>query len=222
MYERQDLLIPQIMKSANAYVVGCGMLGSWTVQSLARTMKSVTAIDFDKVGTENIGTQSYDFRDVGINKAEALKRHLDGFEYSPLTEALTEDFRVLYNTLETNIVISAVDSFEARAMVARWAIHMGAELFIDTRAEGTVGCVVTVVPPLMDHYLATLERDEDTSPPACGAEGTAFVGLWVAAQVTSSIVRVARGMSVPFKVVHDMGFDVRLLTETEVPMTQQS
>jgi molybdopterin/thiamine biosynthesis adenylyltransferase len=211
MYERQSLLIPEAMQRATVVVVGCGMLGSWTVQSLVRTVRTVIAYDMDEVGPENIGTQSYDFMLIGMNKAQALSMSLQGFRnYLGIPERLTEDDLNL--GLEVDAIVSAVDSFEARRMVAAHAERLGA-VFIDTRAHGTVGVVLCVKPSDIPSYLATLESDDTAPEPLCGAEGTGFNGLWVASQVTSSLVRHFRGLPVPFKVVHDVGMDLRLMTQ---------
>lgn len=219
MYERQALLIPDGMKRATAIVVGCGMLGSWTLHSLVRTMRGAFGFDFDTVGPENIGTQAFSFSDETMNKANALSMHMQGLPYSAIPVAFegTISFPAGRGPL---VVVSAVDSFEARRMVAQATKDYGADLFIDTRAAGTVGVVVTAKPEDLGAYIATLESDVDAPNPECGAEGTAFVGLWTAAQVTSSIARHFRGLPVAYKVVHDVGMDARILTQATAPQLE--
>lgn len=219
MYERQALLIPDGMKRATAIVVGCGMLGSWTIHSLTRTMRGVVAYDFDTVGPENIGTQAFTRTDETMNKALAMSMHLQGLPYRVVAEAFEGVVSFPHNTGPI-VVVSAVDSFEARRMVAQATKDYGADLFIDTRAAGTVGVVVTVKPEDLGAYIATLESDADAPSPECGAEGTAFVGLWVAAQVTSSIARHFRGLPVAYKVVHDVGMDARIMTQATAPQLE--
>lgn len=214
LFERQALLIPDGMKRTTAVIVGQGMLGSWLSHSLARTMRGVIAYDMDTVGPENLGTQAFTASDVTMNKAKAMLMHMQGLPYYAVPERFDNDLSRVPNG--GRVVVSAVDSFEGRRAVAKAAFEASASYFIDTRAAGTVGVVVFCTPSDIEAYLATLESDEDAPPPACGAEGTAFVGLWVAAQVTSSIVRAFRGLPVPYKVVHDVGMDLRVMTQASV------
>lgn len=227
---RQTLLIPDGMKQATVVLVGLGMLGSWTAHVLARTCRQVIGFDFDTVDVENIGTQAYDDSDVGIAKASALWAQLRGFPfvgYPVRFEYSGEGMGPEYG--RPLVVVSAVDSFAGRRMVAEWAAQH-ADLFIDTRAHGTVGVVITVpnareqfpeprIDYTFDVYLDTLESDDTAPAPACGAEGTAFVGQWVASQVASSILRYFRGLPVAYKVVRDVAMDMELSRE-EVPMAQ--
>lgn len=226
---RQTLLIPEDMKQATVVLVGLGMLGSWTAHVLARTCRQVIGFDFDTVGVENIGTQAYDERTIGDSKASAMQRSLIGFPFKGLPERF--DSEALYqfadDTLRAGpypmVVVSAVDSFAGRRMVAEWAAKH-AELFLDTRAHGTVGVVITAptmavfvdganISQAMARYLDTLESDESAPAPACGAEGTAFVGQWIASQVASSILRFFKGLPVPYKVVRDVAMDMELARE---------
>lgn len=219
MFQRQSLLIPDAMKQAQAIVIGCGMLGSWTIHSLVRSMHNVIAYDFDAVGPENIGTQAYSYSDESMNKALAMSMHLQGFNYEGRPVAL-DNGDIRRNVMHAEVIVSAVDSFEARRLVAETALTMNADLFIDTRAHGTVGVVVTVKPQDLPAYLATLEDDETAPDPECGAEGTGFLGMWVAQYVTGSIARYFRGLPTAYKVVHDAGMDARILTEATAPQLE--
>ena len=216
MYERQALLIPDAMKQASALVVGCGMLGSWTIHSLIRTMRSVIAYDMDTVGLENIGTQAYSYSDETMNKAQAMSMHLQGFGYI----AVPERFEDGPDMATFEVVVSAVDSFDARRLVADFALQSGAKYFIDTRAHGTVGVVVFVEAKDIPAYLATLESDETAPEPLCGAEGTGFNGMWVAQYLTGALARGFGGLPVNYKVVHDAGMDARILTEATAPQLE--
>jgi hypothetical protein len=233
---RQTLLIPQAMQDCTVVLVGLGMLGSWTAHVLSRTCKGVIGYDFDTVGNENIGTQAYDQLDVGTDKAAALAGDLIGLPFTSFAQRFDgalkgEDIRTYgYSPATTDplVVVSAVDSFEGRRMVAEWA-KSHADLFIDTRAHGTVGVVVTVPvirqPGLLDVggaialYLKELESDGASAPdPQCGAEGTAFVGLWVAQQVASTMVRHFMGLPVPYKTVYDVAMGEAITVEQESPL----
>jgi hypothetical protein len=202
------------------------MLGSWTAHVLARTCQQVYGWDFDTVGLENLGTQAYSALDEGLPKAAVLQAHLGGHPFSGW--AFEFDGKGSYSPWDSGplVVISAVDSFTGRRTVAEWAAPR-ADLFIDTRAHGTVGVVLACPAsphsadaalernPSLRHYLETLESDDSAPTPQCGAEGTAFVGMWVAQQVASTMVRFFKGLPVPYKVVRDVALDLGLVSEAE-------
>ena len=229
---RQTLLIPQDMKNCTVVLVGLGMLGSWTAHALSRTCRTVVGYDFDVVGPENVGTQAYNVFEQGVPKVVALQASLTGLSFKGIDQQFDSSVEVPWGDTFSRslVVVSAVDSMAGRRMVAEWATKHGASLFIDTRAHGTVGVVIALPPysaasfdedfdenntPLA-MYLDTLESDDAVPAPACGAEGTAFVGMWVAQQVTSSILRHFKGLPVPYKVVREVAMDCELLRE-EVP-----
>ena len=59
------------------HVIGVGAIGSHVAEQLVRMGITHIAIwDFDKVEDKNIPNQLYTFRDVGMDKVDALKRHL--------------------------------------------------------------------------------------------------------------------------------------------------
>lgn len=220
LMQRQSLLIAPGMKQGTAIIGGLGMNGSWIAQSLVRTMRNVIGFDMDTVGAENIGTQAYLPKHIGSPKAMSMSMQLEGFDsFSAEDLKLDEACSFLLNPRPI-VVISAIDSFAGRAMMARLAVKSESVLFIDTRTDGTVVTTVSVLPGHIEGYLATLEDDASAPEPACGAEGTAFAGMYHAVQVTSAINRVFKGLPVPYKTVHDVGLDVRLLTEFAQPVKE--
>lgn len=208
---RQQQLISETAQNATIMLVGLGMLGSWTAHTLARMVARVHGYDFDTVGAENIGTQAYSLHDSSCSKSEALMGSLYGLAFAGHPERFGPLTPVPSGAPNPLVVISAVDSFEGRRMVAEWAQKRCADLFIDTRAHGTVGVVLVVAPNQLATYLETLESDDGAPIPACGTEGTAFVGMWVASQVASLINRYCAGLPTPHKQVYDVGMDDRLM-----------
>ena len=230
---RQTLLIPQGMRNCTVVLVGLGMLGSWTAHALSRTCRTVVGYDFDEVGPENVGTQAYNVFERGVPKAVALQASLTGLSFKGIDQQFDSSAEVPWGDTFSRalVVVSAVDSMAGRRMVAEWALQHGANLFVDTRAHGTVGVVVATSPWVGEdpdrnisqahaRYLDELESDDAVPAAQCGAEGTAFVGLWVAQQVTSSILRHFKGLPVPYKVVREVAMDCELLREEVQLMAQ--
>lgn len=215
---RQSKLIPEDLQRASILVVGTGMLGSWVCEALSRIAGEVHGVDFDVVGPENIGTQAFNEQQVGAPKVLALAERLAGLPYTGHAYKFEEtispaslDLRPVENY--PLVVVSAVDSFAARKMVAQWAIANKASLFIDTRAHSTIGVVCARPYDGMLQYINTLESDGVAPDPECGTEGTAFVGLWVAQQVAATLVRFFRGIPSPVKLVYDVAMSDIVLSE---------
>lgn len=215
---RQHELIPEDLQNASVLVVGTGMLGSWTCEALARIAGDVRAYDFDMVGPENVGTQAFCETQIGAPKVVALADRLDGLPYTGYAYRMSPEEQIPY---AIDVVVSAVDSMAARRMCAERALSLGADLFVDTRAHGTIGVVCAILGADIEDYLSTLESDENVPEPACGLEGTAFVGLWVAQQVASTLVRHYRGMTSPTKLVYDVAMSDVVLSEQKREVNQQ-
>lgn len=214
-YLRQNFLLSPAMKNATVIQVGAGMLGSWMVNSLGRTVNRVVLYDFDTVGPENIGTQAFDVASVGVLKVEAL--HLDGLPVQMVPEAFPvgediDDILPWYDRANKVVLVSCVDNFETRKLLAYWAQDNHVDLFVDTRAHANVGVVYTVKYQDLDAYIEELENTPPPPPAACGTEGTAYVGMWVASRATGSINLALQGLPTAFKLVHDvsMGEDLEL------------
>lgn len=219
---RQSRLIPQGMQEANVMLVGLGMGGSWMAHALTRCVGHVYGWDMDEVGPENVGTQAFGMHHIGMNKADAMVAQLVGLPFTGSHhrwEASLDDSPADLGIMGSGplIVVSGVDTFEGRRLLARWADRW-AQLFIDCRIHGTVSGVITVSPTVSglstEEYLKDLTEVQNNAPePACGMEGTAFVAMWEASQVCNTIRRAMMGMRVPPKVVQDVGFDNRIPQE---------
>lgn len=99
-----------------AGVVGCGSVGSFIAEALARTgFEDVVFIDYDKIENKNLDRLLYGTRhNVGQFKAQALTDHLrprataDKFDALPVVAAVyqEEGFRA---TLDCDVLFSCVD-----------------------------------------------------------------------------------------------------------------
>jgi len=61
------------------YMIGCGGIGGWLAQCLAKTLTKddvLTLMDKDKLEPHNLDRQLFDENDVGLLKAEAMSRYL--------------------------------------------------------------------------------------------------------------------------------------------------
>ena len=183
---RQHALLAPNTPKMRVLIYGAGMLGSWVVHALARMVEEVVVWDGgDHVEEGNIGNQAYNELDVGEFKAVALVLAMAGLpvraKHAMFPELLGRHERV------PNIVVACADSMASRRAGASWCHDMKVPLFIDTRASGLDATIITVLPGEYDRYLAALPNDDELEGVPCGATGTAFVGMFVAARVASLI-----------------------------------
>jgi molybdopterin/thiamine biosynthesis adenylyltransferase len=101
-------------------ICGAGAVGSNLVTNLVRQgLHKITVIDFDRVETHNVGTQTYTESDVGIFKVEALQAEVFravGIEIIAIRQTLTA--RNVEKLLQdTDLVVDGFDNHAARALV---------------------------------------------------------------------------------------------------------
>lgn len=107
--------------NAKVTIFGCGGLGSNIAMMLARAgVGTIYLFDFDKVEYSNLNRQNYILKDLGKNKAQALKEHI--LEAIPFIEV--KDFNVkldednIFDYLNlSNIYIEAFDDEQAKTLL---------------------------------------------------------------------------------------------------------
>lgn len=186
---RHEGLIAPGLIDLPIWVIGCGTIGSWVIHNLIRLgFRDIVAWDFDRVGPENIASQCFTMGDAidphdiqgrGIRKVHAISRLEEdvmtpvGGDFTPRVTTIASEFnRENYDGAngfdDRAIVISAVDSLEARRLIATKAAEAHVHRFIDFRMGALFGSVLFVGPMAWDSYFETLDVPfiEETE---CGA-----------------------------------------------------
>lgn len=101
-------------------VCGAGAVGSNLVNNLTRQgLRYITVIDFDRIETHNVGTQTYAESDAGMFKVEALQSEVFravGFEITVVRQKLTE--RNIGKLLKNaDLIADGFDNHASRALV---------------------------------------------------------------------------------------------------------
>ncbi len=130
------------IRAAHVVVVGVGGVGSWTVESLARSgVGRLTLIDLDNVSESNINRQIHALDDtVGMAKVEAMRQRIAHINPGCVVTCI-EDFVEpsnwpnILNGAEVDAVIDACDQVKAKTVMAAWALKERA-LFISVGAAG--------------------------------------------------------------------------------------
>lgn len=133
------------LKDISITVIGAGAIGSWMLIGLAKIgCKNVTFIDFDTVEIVNYSNQIYGPKDIGKTKIEALKGWSES--YLPITENyvfLNTKVDERY-TLDSEIVISAVDCIEVRKMIFS-NLGPNVKLFLDGRIGRSIAAMYSIL-----------------------------------------------------------------------------
>ena len=201
LHSRFSQLVPQATRSMTALIAGAGMTGSWTALALARMVKEVHIWDFDTVEPANLGVQAYDQIDLHMNKALALAGKALGLPLTGHAERFPREIR------PCDVLILAVDSMAARREIAYDAADQDVTFIIDPRILGEMACIHPVMHNDLPEYLRTLPTDAEVTNAPCGAQGTAFTGMWVASQICAIVNNFGRGLPLPPKLVWHVGLN---------------
>ncbi len=179
---RQELLVGPLPRRS-VHLIGLGMHGSWVAQLLARlNIGQLTVWDHDTVGEENLETQAYRLEDVGKTKVDATYENLKLTNWTGRYVPKVEPFSV--HCERSDILISCADDMTTRKQVATAAREHRALMFMESRSAEHVAFIYAFKPTKanLDTYIKTA-FPSDIKVAACGATGTAAVGMAVASTI---------------------------------------
>ncbi len=189
---RQMSLIPMECLRTPVTIIGVGAIGSYAALSLAKMgMSNITVFDMDDVSVENMSSQFYRFKDIGKNKALALRDLVRDFTNTEITAAHVA-FEPRHAPLTSGIVVSAVDSMSARRMIYEAVKNMGwmVKYIIDPRMSAEFYAQYTINPfddADKKTYEKTLYSDEDSVQESCTAKSTVYTAGLAAGLVVKTI-----------------------------------
>jgi molybdopterin/thiamine biosynthesis adenylyltransferase len=126
---------------ADAAIVGCGALGSWTAALLVRALLGrphprIVLVDPGRVEDGNLSAQHFGAADVGTYKVSALRKHLQGLHRGLAVAAHSLPVSELPpGQLRAEVVFGCVDSRTGRKDLNRLAVRLGLTL-IDLGVDG--------------------------------------------------------------------------------------
>lgn len=193
---RQHDLVDESILDTPILVIGAGGIGSFTVLTLAKMgFSDITVYDDDVVSEENMNSQFYRYTDIGKSKVLSLWDLVYSFtdiEIKFHPEKYVDSMVDKHEHLrDTEVIISAVDSMEARSMIYSTREDlMQSYLLIDGRMAANQAEVYTV--DLMDeqsrmNYEAKLWRDEETMDVPCTAKAVMYNVLWIASAISNQV-----------------------------------
>lgn len=193
---RQAEIIPLESLGEHITIIGAGAIGSWVALSLAKMgFNYIDVLDDDVISIENMNCQFYPFKAIGQPKVESLKKLVKAF-----ADVNIRTYNGRFSPEHApfgGIVISAVDSMEARKMI--WDRHKNnaeTKYIIDPRmgAEKSLMYVMSPNDPKdIGSYEKTLYTDENAVQERCTAKATIYTANLLAGQVCKAVKDIAVG-----------------------------
>lgn len=183
---------PRKYKDKQVTVIGAGTIGSWLVQILARMQVNMVVYDHDTVEEHNLTTQTYGDADIGKYKVTALEEQVKVIQPENPHVFISQMYPGP-DDIVGDIIVSAVDSLEARRDIATKLIEKGCVLPI---IDGRVGReqVEVYYFPSAKEWLEQLPEEGDTDP--CGARFTAYAAVQAAGFMANDIKRLLMGQKI--------------------------
>lgn len=193
---RQKDLIPMESLSVPITVIGAGAVGGWVVLSLAKMgFQNLTVYDADHVSIENMNCQFYPYSAIDKSKVETLDGLVQAF-----ANVKIKAINGLYEGKESfeGIVISAVDSMQARKMIwdAQKKKKSKAAYVIDPRMGAETSLLYVMNPKDakdITSYEKTLYTDANAVAERCTAKATIYTANLLAGQVCKAVKDIATG-----------------------------
>ncbi len=192
-----DIHDPESYKTKRVAVIGVGTIGSHLAHTLARMQVPLTLYDHDTIEEHNLATQTYGAADIGKFKVSVVMEQIEALG----TDVEHVAFSSKYNMQEpADIIVSAVDSLEARKQIARLLLDTGTNVPI---VDGRVGReqVEVYMFGSANEWLAQLPDEGDEDP--CGARFTAYTANVAAGLMANNVKRLLMGQKAPGRIIYD-------------------
>lgn len=192
---------PAQYENKRVTVIGVGTIGSWLVQILARMQVNMNIFDHDTIEEHNLTTQVYGVADIGKTKVAAVLEQLAVIQ----PENRHAGFEIEYDgsdieTIGSNLIISCVDSLDARRSIAQMLIEKGIGIpIVDGRVGREQGEVYAFENATA--WLAQLPEKGDTDP--CGARFSAYTAVITAGFMANTVKRIFMVQMVKGRIIYD-------------------
>lgn len=219
LYLRQaDIIDVTKANDITVDVIGAGGIGSFTILALAKMgIKNLTVWDHDEVNLHNLPVQFYPYSCLGKNKAEAIADVVKSFTEFNISFVPR---KYVDEELNSNIVISAVDSMKARKTI--WdgvKKSPNVHLYIDGRMSSQSMNVVTAslsmddstpggsIDDRIEAYEKTLFEDKDAEQERCTARSIMYTPLAISAIICNQVKRFINNQVIRYWVGADFESD---------------
>ncbi len=194
------------MFAEDVVIIGCGGIGATLIPVLVTLgIKRFVLYDPDKVETRNIASQLlYKPADLYRSKVEVCKEYILAYGDSEVTVETHERLFTEKDHVNASLVISAVDSQQARRGI--WAaidkMRVKPQLLIDGRIGGLIANCLFVKPHDADWYTSDWLGDNVAALP-CARRAIIYPSVGLAEMITNGIVQWAAGEELPRRIYRD-------------------
>lgn len=200
-------------------VIGAGGIGSWSVLQLAKLgVRRITVYDDDLVSEHNLSTTPYGRHDIGRKKVFVLKKLIGSVTGFPIT-AVPKRFTGS-GLGKPDILVSAVDSMDARRMLFKTAIDKKVPFFVDGRIGGEKFRVYAIQPGKAKDrkkYRKTLVPNHRITPLPCTGQQIIYMGNFVASHISLAVKKwVMHGTYIPEQIVYLNQTDIQIMAAPPV------
>jgi molybdopterin/thiamine biosynthesis adenylyltransferase len=183
---RQSELISSQARDTSIVIVGAGAVGSFVSLALAKMgyIKQMV-IDYDQIDPENMNCQFYRESDIDLPKVVALNMLIKDFT----GETIQTKYEKIgpSDTLQSDIVISAVDNMEVRKHLFETS---ACKYLIDPRMAAEYATMRVVDMSNEEdkkNYAKSLYSDDEAVHERCTAKSTMYTVLLLAGQIAKAV-----------------------------------
>ncbi|MED7788743.1 tRNA threonylcarbamoyladenosine dehydratase [Francisella sp. 19X1-34] len=131
------------LENANIFIAGCGGVGSFVIEALARAgIGNLTIVDMDVVDPSNINRQLIALQStIGMSKVEVMKKRIKDINPKCNVNALKtfinpENTNELLTQYKYDYVIDAIDTLNAKVNLVKTAHELGLKTISSMGAGG--------------------------------------------------------------------------------------
>ena len=185
--------------SLDITLIGCGGIGATTALALAKMgVGRLDLWDADYVSSINLATQLHALSEVNNSKVEAVERMLAEFADDTEVNAIGHHVNGSHGVFGS-VIISAVDSIEARKEIWQAVLLGGCTYYLDARMaseELHVYCVSMENPTWYDDMLAA-EDDTNVIDEPCTSKATIYCSFLAGAIIGKTVKQIVTNVQPP-------------------------
>lgn len=206
-YSRQASIFNPLDSKVSASIIGCGSVGSFTALALGKMGVKIDEIfDADRIEEHNLPNQFYKKKNIGMNKTDALSEILK--EFTDIDSLLTNGEATGETRFISSLIVSALDSMNARKEVWKAIKKRDSGFYIDSRMGGMHFTIITIDlsnAKSKKRYEATLIDDSELTQLRCTERTIIFNVLAVASLVCNQVKKINNEEEYPFRIDFNFG-----------------
>ena len=206
-------------------VFGIGSIGSNLIKQLALVgFKDITGYDYDTVDDDNIGSQEFDMRHIGMKKTVAIQKLMkEAYDFDVAVSDGKIDEKTELAPEENTLYFCSFDSLEARQMLwdklKAFPVYWGESRIGRTAQRYYFVDLKNRDDEWITRYEASLDPKGPRTELKCGEKGCFPSNAELVGKIVKQIVNIAEGKDVATMFIGDWGMPpaIFVMPEQEVP-----